>query len=83
MERLKDRLKEVMNRWDCMVKFPHGNENCILPELYGCVAEDCAEEARKLAIEFAKSLNGMCIGSWNLEHTYNELFNKFIDEYYG
>ena len=44
--------------------------------------EYIAEEAKKLAIEFAKSLNGMCIGSWNLEHTYNELFDKFIDEYY-
>ena len=49
---------------------------------YMIVPTKCAEEARKLAIEFAKSLNGMCIGSWNLEHTYNELFDKFIDEYY-
>ena len=66
MEKLVKKFEKINGR----MLSQHGN------------AISSAEEARKLALEFAKSLNGMCIGSWNLEHTYNELFDKFIDEYY-
>jgi len=29
-----EKIKEIIENNDCLVEFPHGNEHCILPELY-------------------------------------------------
>lgn len=40
---LKECIRNIIEDWDCLVKFPHGNEHCILPEVYGDLAEDLTQ----------------------------------------
>lgn len=71
MEKLVNRFEEIQTRIA-----PNGVTLVILDEY------KCAEEAKKLAIAFAKSLNGVSVASWNLEHSYYEMFDNFINNYY-
>lgn len=71
MNKLVERFREINS-------YPTGPDSWI--ELID--NERCANESKKLAIEFAKSLNGIHFPSWNLEHNYHEAFNNFLEEYY-
>ena len=40
---IQEYVRGIVEDWDCFVEFPHGNEHCILPEVYDDLTDDLVE----------------------------------------